>query len=240
VGRGAHKVHVWGVKLKVGAAADENALAKGVEALLLDEFTHGVVVHPRAQRAEKVYGLRWERVHKVLYLAAVQVVLLEDAEANADAVLTGGVPVVLLHAAVADERSIQRREIISCNRVSVRVTSSSRWQETRARAHACVYVCVCVCVCALFVSVGWLEESCRGSDIRTLTWRAMAANKGAYCRFASIDEFRVCMHVAVAGVWHVATGTESRGRQLRASLALQNVPKAHRGRGGGKDQRLQR
>ena len=37
----------------------------------------------------------------------------EDAHADADAVLAGGAPVELLHASVADERSVQGAEVVT-------------------------------------------------------------------------------------------------------------------------------
>jgi len=54
-----------------------------------------------------------EGVDEHLDLALVDVVVLEDADAHADAVLAGRVPVVLLHAPVADERRVQRAEVVT-------------------------------------------------------------------------------------------------------------------------------
>ena len=83
------------------------------------ESAHEVVVNARAQRPKKVDCLAGEGVHELLDLAVAEVVLLEDALAHADAVDAGRVPVVLLHAAVADERRVQCAEVIACTHATL-------------------------------------------------------------------------------------------------------------------------
>jgi hypothetical protein len=92
--------------------------------------THLVVVHACAQRSEEVDGLPREGVHQLLHLLAVEVVLVEDAHAHAHAVLTGGVPVVLLHAPITDEGSIQGGEVVTCREGRIRVQQQQQgWRE---------------------------------------------------------------------------------------------------------------
>jgi hypothetical protein len=110
----AHQVHARGLEFEVGARADEDALAEAFKALPLDEFSDGVVINTRAQGPEKVDGLVGERVHKNLDLATVEVVIFKDAEAHANAVLPGWIPVVLLHPAITDEWCVKSAEVVSC------------------------------------------------------------------------------------------------------------------------------
>jgi hypothetical protein len=74
---------------------------------------HLVVVHAGAQGAEEVDGLAREGVHQLLHVAAGDAVVVEDAHAHADAVLAGGVPVVLLHTPVTDEGGVQGGEVVT-------------------------------------------------------------------------------------------------------------------------------
>jgi hypothetical protein len=112
---GSHQVHAGRLELEVRARADKNALAEGFKAAVFDELADRVVIDAGAQGAKEVDRLVRERVHERLNLAAVEVVVLEDTEADADAVLARRVPVVLLHAPVTDERCIQRTEVVACS-----------------------------------------------------------------------------------------------------------------------------
>ena len=67
-----------------------------------------VVVDTGPHGTEEVDGLAGEGVHDVLHLEAGDAVMLEDAHADANTVLTGGVPVELLHTAITDQRRVQR------------------------------------------------------------------------------------------------------------------------------------
>jgi hypothetical protein len=84
-----------------------------LHARLGDPPAHLVVVHPGAQRAEEVDGLAREGVDELGHVLLGDAVRAEDALAHADPVLAGGSPVELLHAAVADERRVQRGEVVA-------------------------------------------------------------------------------------------------------------------------------
>mmetsp|Transcript_19213 Transcript_19213/g.62568 ORF Transcript_19213/g.62568 Transcript_19213/m.62568 type:complete len:346 (-) Transcript_19213:309-1346(-) len=95
-----------------GAGVDE-VLGEGFVSRLLDPRAHAVVVDARAERAEKVDRLPLEGVDEALNVVAHDVVLLEDAARNADAVLARRAPVKLLHASVADERGVERGKVVA-------------------------------------------------------------------------------------------------------------------------------
>uniref|UniRef100_A0A8R7U5A8 Uncharacterized protein n=1 Tax=Triticum urartu TaxID=4572 RepID=A0A8R7U5A8_TRIUA len=91
----------------------DEPLGDVLDADLADPLAHLVVVHPRPQCAEEVDGLPREGVHQPHHGLVGDVVGAEDALAHADAVLPGGRPVELLHAAVPDEGRVQRREVVA-------------------------------------------------------------------------------------------------------------------------------
>ena len=75
--------------------------------------SHLVVVYPGAEGAEEVDGLAREGVDELDDVLVGDAVGAEDALAHADAVVAGGRPVELVHAPVADERRVQRGEVVA-------------------------------------------------------------------------------------------------------------------------------
>ena len=67
--------------------------------------------HPEGTK--EVDGLAGEGVDNGLDLAARHAIMLEDAHADADAVLARGRPVELLHAPVTDQGCVQGGEVIT-------------------------------------------------------------------------------------------------------------------------------
>lgn len=111
----AYQVHGGWWELKVLTLTNQDTPTKTIQALTFNELSYSVVINTRTQSTKEVNGLPREGVHKVLDLAAVEVVVLEDSKAHTNTIFTSWVPVVLLHASITDERSIQCAEIITCN-----------------------------------------------------------------------------------------------------------------------------
>jgi hypothetical protein len=78
---------------------------------------------------------------------------LEDAHAHADAVLAGGVPVVLLHTAITNEGCVQGGEIVTCATMKqqqqrrISISSCSRYSicDARPLCEHCAVSCTGKC-----------------------------------------------------------------------------------------------
>mmetsp|Transcript_11353 Transcript_11353/g.34115 ORF Transcript_11353/g.34115 Transcript_11353/m.34115 type:complete len:373 (-) Transcript_11353:479-1597(-) len=106
-------VHRRPLELDSSLLTVHQALAQVLNADVLHEVAHLVIVHTRAHGTEEVDGLAGEGVHDVLDLTPIHTVVLEDTHAHTNAVLAGGVPVELLHATVTDERRVQGTEVVT-------------------------------------------------------------------------------------------------------------------------------
>mmetsp|Transcript_33755 Transcript_33755/g.95506 ORF Transcript_33755/g.95506 Transcript_33755/m.95506 type:complete len:252 (+) Transcript_33755:323-1078(+) len=81
---------------------------------LVEESADVVVVDTGTEGAEEVNGLTREHVNHQFNVGLGDAVISKDTHAHTNAVLTGGVPVELLHAPIADEGGIEGGEVVSC------------------------------------------------------------------------------------------------------------------------------
>merc|ERR1711990_220560 len=91
----------------------DEPLSKVLESGVDDESPHQVIVDPGPKGTEEIDRLGWEGVDELLDGDGADVVLPKDSGANTDTVLSGWVPVELLHTSVTNERSVQGGEIVT-------------------------------------------------------------------------------------------------------------------------------
>mmetsp|Transcript_8889 Transcript_8889/g.24868 ORF Transcript_8889/g.24868 Transcript_8889/m.24868 type:complete len:463 (-) Transcript_8889:14-1402(-) len=108
------EVHAGGIEGHRGAALGVHEEGtQRLDAGRGDPLADLVVVDAGAEGAEEIDGLAVEGADEHLDVLLLDAVSLEDAAGDADAVLEGGGPVVLLHASVTDERGVEGGEIVT-------------------------------------------------------------------------------------------------------------------------------
>merc|ERR1712127_1088604 len=102
-------LHVLLLRLEHLAVLEEDVEvhAGGIEGL------RGAALGVHEEGAEEIDGLAVEGADEHLDVLLLDAVSLEDAAGDADAVLEGGGPVVLIHASVTDERGVEGGEIVT-------------------------------------------------------------------------------------------------------------------------------
>ena len=113
VGQQGIDAHEWLFEFWWALSGVDQSLAQVLQTGVHDELSDLIIIDSSSESTEEIDGLVREGVDELLDGGLADVVLLEDTSADSNSVLSGWVPVELLHTSITNERSVQGGEIVT-------------------------------------------------------------------------------------------------------------------------------